>query len=424
MSTSTSTDGGGRPWRAGRTHRAGDCPRVAALAAALLLAGALAGCGGAPSSSSAQGAQSGTTQAGARSGAVQAGAPASQAGATDAEKVLNVYNWSDYIDPSVVPAFEKEYGIKVNYDVFDSNEVLETKLLAGSAGYDVVVPSASFLQRQIQAGVFQKLDKALLPNLANLDPMITHAIEVNDPGNQYGVNYLWGTSGVGYNVDKIAAAMPAAPVDSFAMLFDPAVVQHFRACGVSILDAPDEVVGEELVYLGKDPNSEAPADLAAAEKVLLSVRPYIRYINSSKYIEDLANGEICLALGWSGDVEQARVRAQQAGNGVKIRYNIAREGAVSFYDMLAIPADAPHPRNAHLFINYLLRADVAAKNSAAEHYATGNRAAYHLLPAEVYEDPGIYPTPAEQARLHPNAAHSQTYTRELNRIWTHFKTGT
>lgn len=345
-------------------------------------------------------------------------------GSQSGDKVVNVYNWSDYIDPSVVPAFEKEYGIKVNYDVFDSNEVLETKLLAGSTGYDVVVPSASFLQRQIQAGVFQKLDKALLPNLSNLDPAITQAIEVNDPGNQYGVNYLWGTSGIGYNVDKVAAAMPGAPVDSFRMLFDPAVVQHFKECGVSILDAPDEVVGEVLVYLGRDPNSEAPADLAAAEKLLLSIRPYIRYINSSKYIEDLANGEICLALGWSGDVEQARVRAQQAGNGVKIRYNIAREGGVSFFDMLAIPADAPHPRNAHLFINYLLRPDVAAKNSQAEHYATSNRAAYHLLSPDVYDDPGIYPTAAELARLHPNAAHSQTYTRELNRVWTHFKTGT
>jgi putrescine transport system substrate-binding protein len=398
--------------------------RTAALAAALLLGAVLSGCGGTPPSAASATAAQATGARHATGNGPQAAARATQPGATDAEKVLNVYNWSDYIDASVVPAFEKEYGIRVNYDVFDSNEVLETKLLAGSTGYDIVVPSASFMQRQIQAGVFQKLDKALLPNLQNLDPVITHAIGVNDPGNQYGVNYLWGTSGVGYNLDKVAAAMPAAPVDSFAMLFNPAVVQHFKDCGVSILDAPDEVVGEVLVYLGRDPNSEAPQDLAAAENVLLSVRPYIRYINSSKYIEDLANGEICLALGWSGDVEQARVRAQQAGNGVKVRYKIAREGAVSFYDMLAIPADAPHPRNAHLFISYLLRADVAAKNSTAEHYATGNRAAYHLLPAGVYEDPGIYPTPPELARLHPNAAHSQTYTRELNRIWTHFKTDT
>jgi putrescine transport system substrate-binding protein len=375
------------------------------LGVALLLA--LAGCGGSPP------------------GAAAAAAPAA-AGAVpmDAEKVLNVYNWSDYIDPSVVPGFEKEYGIKVNYDVFDSNEVLETKLLAGSTGYDVVVPSASFLQRQVQAGVFQKLDRSLLPNLKNLDATISKAIEANDPGNQYGVNYLWGTSGIGYNVDKIAAAMPGAPLDSFAMLYDPKVVQQFKGCGISILDAPDEVVGGVLLYLGRNPNSEAAEDLSAAEKVLLSIRPYIRYINSSKYIEDLANGEICLALGWSGDVQQARVRAEQASNGVKIRYNIAREGAVSFYDMLAIPADAPHPRNAHLFINYLLRPEIAAKNSSAEHYATSNQAAYSLVAPDVYRDPGIYPTAAGLARLHPNPAHGPEYTRELNRIWTHFKTGT
>jgi putrescine transport system substrate-binding protein len=357
-------------------------------------------------------------------GAPSAPTAGAAAAPMDAEKVLNVYNWSDYIDPSVVPGFEKEYGIKVNYDVFDSNEVLETKLLAGSTGYDVVVPSASFLQRQIQAGVFQKLDKTLLPNLKNLDPAISKAIEVNDPGNQYGVNYLWGTSGIGFNVDKAAAAMPAAPLDSFAVLYDPKVVSHFQGCGISMLDAPDEVVSTVLLYLGRNPNSEAPDDLAAAEKVLLSIRPFVRYINSSKYIDDLANGEICLALGWSGDVEQARVRAQQAGNGVKIRYNIAREGAVSFYDMLAVPADAPHPRNAHLFINYLMRPQIAAENSSAEHYASSNQAAYPLVAPDVYHDPAIYPTPDVLARLHPNAAHSQAYTRELNRVWTRFKTGT
>jgi putrescine transport system substrate-binding protein len=348
----------------------------------------------------------------------------SGAALTDSEKVLNVYNWSDYIDPSVVPAFEKQYGIKVNYDVFDSNEVLETKLLAGSTGYDVVVPSASFLQRQIQAGVFQKLNKALLPNLRNLDPAITARIEVNDPGNQYGVNYLWGTSGIGYNPAKIAAAMPNAPLDSFSMFYDPQIIRHFQSCGVSILDAPDEVVSTVLLYLGRDPDSESPADLQAAEKVLDAIRPYVRYINASKYIEDLANGDICLALGWSGDVEQARVRAQQAGNGVQVRYQIAREGGIMFFDMLAIPADAPHPRNAHLFINYLLRPQIAARNSSSEHYATSNAAAYALLDPSVHNDTGIYPTAQQMTRLHPAIAHSQTYTRLLNRAWTRFKTGT
>lgn len=343
--------------------------------------------------------------------------------AANDQKVLNVYNWSDYIDPSVVPAFEKEYGIQVNYDVFDSNEVLETKLLAGHTGYDVVVPSASFLQRQIQAGVFQKLDKSLLPNLKNLDPAITQIIQVHDPGNLYGVNYLWGTSGIGYNEARIRQAMPDAPVDSLAMLFDPKVISHFKACGVSILDAPDEMVGTVLVFLGRNANSESLDDLKAAEQVLLSIRPYIRYINSSRYIEDLANDELCLALGWSGDVGQARARARENGKAVQIRYNIAREGAIMFFDMLAIPADAPHPGNAHLFINYLLRPDVAAKNSALMHYATSNAAAYPLVDPEIYNDHGIYPTEAQKAHLYPNAAHSLAYTRELNRTWTRFKTG-
>ncbi len=400
-------------------------PTVMALAAALAAVLALmlaTGCGR-QASAPAQGKSAPPDAAAAAAAAAAGTAGAAAAPSTDAAKVLNVYNWSDYIDPTVVPAFETEYGIKVNYDVFDSNEVVETKLLAGKTGYDVVVPSASFLQRQIQAGVFQKLDKSLLPNLKNLDPDITRRIEVNDPGNQYGVSYLWGTSGIGYNEDKIAAAMPKAPVDSFAMFYDPSVIRNFKRCGVSMLDAPDEMVGTVLIYLGKDPNSEALDDLRAAEKVLLSIRPYLRYVNSSKYIEDLANGEICLALGWSGDVGQARVRAKEAGKNVRIRYNIAREGGIMFFDMLAIPADAPHPKNAHLFINYLLRPDVAAKNSSFVHYATGNAAAYPLVDPAVHDDRGVYPSAAQMAHLYPNASHSLAYTRELNRTWTRFKTG-
>jgi putrescine transport system substrate-binding protein len=382
---------------------------LAVLAAALLVAGC--------------GRQAPPPPGDGSSGGAGPGASAGAGAAGDSDKVLNVYNWSDYIDPSIVPAFEKEYGIKVNYDVFDSNEVLETKLLAGHTGYDVVVPSASFLQRQIQAGVFQKLDKSLLPNLANLDPDITHRIEVNDPGNQYGVNYLWGTSGVGFNEQQIASAMRNAPVDSFAMFYDPNVIKNFQKCGVSILDAPDEMVGTVLLYLGRDPNSEKLEDLQAAEKVLLAIRPYVRYINSSKYIEDLANGELCLALGWSGDVGQARRRAVEAGKTFKIKYNIAKEGAIMFFDMLAIPADAPHPKNAHLFINYMLRPDVAASNSSSMHFTTSNAAAYKLVDPTVYNDPEVYPSDAQKAHMYPNASHSLAYTRELNRTWTRFKTG-
>jgi putrescine transport system substrate-binding protein len=349
--------------------------------------------------------------------------PSVAVSSTDSERVLNVYNWSDYIDPSVIPEFEKEYGIKVNYDVFDSNEVLETKLLAGHTGYDVVVPSASFLERQIKAGVFQKLDRALLSNWSQLDAALEQRVAVHDPGNAYSMIYLWGTSGNGYNEAKIRAADPEAPVDSFRMLYDPAVVAKFKDCGVSILDAPDEVVSSVLVFLGRDPNSERPEDLAAAEAVLKSIRPFVRYVNSSRYIDDLANGEICLALGWSGDVLQARDRAREAGKGIDIRYAIPREGAIQFFDVLAIPADAPHPRNAHLFIDFLARPEIAARNTNFVRYANGNAAALPLVRAEVRNDPGIYPPPGVEVRLHPNRAHSPEYTRLLTRVWTRFKTG-
>ena len=354
--------------------------------------------------------------------AAGAAAPAAAA-ATDAEKVLNVYNWSDYIDPTIVPAFEKEYGIKVNYDVFDSNEVLYTKLLAGNTGYDIVVPSASFLERQIKAGVFRKLDRTRLTNYKNLDPDLLARVALHDAGNEHSVNYFWGTSGVGYNVDKIKAIMPDAPVDSFKMFYDPAIVSKFKSCGVTILDAPSEVVGTVLLMLGKDPNSEKPEDLAAAEKVLMAIRPYVRYVNSSKYIEDLANGEICLALGWVGDVFQARDRAAEAKKGVNIDYHIPKEGAIMFFDMLAIPADAAHPLNAHLFIDYLLRPDVAAKNSDKVHYANSNAASWPLISADVRNDPAVFPPPEVMAKLQPDLAESPEFTRLLTRTWTRFKTG-
>jgi putrescine transport system substrate-binding protein len=354
-------------------------------------------------------------------------APAAPVGkpATDngEEKVLNVYNWSDYVDPTVLEEFTRETGIKVNYDVFDSNEVLETKLLTGNTGYDIVVPSASFLERQIKAGVFQKLDKAQLPNLANLDPEITGRIALHDPGNEHSVNYLWGTSGVGYNAAKIKERMPDAPVDSFAMFYDPKVVSKFQDCGVTLLDAPSEVVGTVLLYLGKDANSEKPEDLAAAEKVLMAIRPYVKYINSSKPIEDLANGEVCLSLAWSGDVLQARDRANEAGKGIEIKYLIPREGAVMFFDMLAIPTDAKRPKNAHLFIDYLMRPAVAAKNSNFVNYANSNAASLPMVSESVRDDRGIYPTPEVKAKLVPDLAESPQFTRLLNRTWTRFRTG-
>jgi len=350
------------------------------------------------------------------------GASAAKAGGEE-EKVLNVYNWSDYIEPSVLEEFTKRTGIKVNYDVFDSNDVLETKLLTGHTNYDLVVPSAPFLERQIKAGVYQKLDKSQLPNLKYLDPVMLQKIAVYDPGSEHSVPYMWVTDGPGYNVAKIKERMPDAPVDSLRMFYDPAIVAKFQDCGVSVLDERSEIVSTVLIYLGKDPRSQSPDDLKAAEGVLLSIRPYLRYVHSSRYIDDLANGETCLALGWSGDVKQARDRAKDAGKGTEIKYSIPREGTVMNFDMLAIPADAPHPHNAHLFINYLLEPEVAAKNSNLVKYANINTASTPMLADAVKGDPNIYPPPDIQAKLVPEPPRSHEYQRLLTRTWTRFKTG-
>jgi putrescine transport system substrate-binding protein len=350
-------------------------------------------------------------------------APGAGTGAGAEPKVLNVYNWSDYIDPAVIDAFQKETGITVSYDVFDSNEVLETKLLTGNSGYDVVVPSAYFLERQIQAGVFRKLDRSLLPNLANLDPALQARVAAHDPGNEHGVIYMWGTTGIGFDAGKVAAIMPDAPTDSWNLVFDPAVVSRFKDCGVSFLDDPTDMVGTALLWLGKDPNSQSEEDLKLAEEALLKVRPFIRTIHSSQYIEDLANGEVCIAVGYSGDVLQARDRAAEAGKDIDIRFAIPREGALMWFDTLAIPADARHPANAHAFINYLLRPDVAAANSNFVNYATANLAALDQVNEDLRNDPGIYPTPEVKERLQPNLAKSAEFTRSLNRAWTRFVTG-
>jgi putrescine transport system substrate-binding protein len=373
----------------------------------VILLGLIAGCGGSPAP---------------RGGEGGAGASAGASGAAD-EKVLNVYNWSDYIDKTVIPDFEKETGIKVNYDVFDSNEVLETKLLTGHTNYDVVVPSGPFLERQIAAGVYRKLDKALLPNLRNIDPEIAKTAAVYDPGNQYADDYMWITSGPGYNVARIRERMPDAPVDTWRMFFDPAVISKFKDCGVSVLDAPTEVVGTVLLYLGKDPNSQSPEDLKAAEQVLMSIKPYVRYVHSSRYIDDLANGEICLAFGWSGDVKQAHDRAQEAGKGLDIAYSLPKQGAVRNLDMLAIPADAPHVKNAHLFIDFLLRPDIAARNTNALKYANGDLPDNPAIDAKVRSDPGVYPPADMLPKLVPERAKTPEFSRLLNRTWTRFKTG-
>jgi len=349
-------------------------------------------------------------------------AQAPAAAATE-DKVVNVYNWSDYIDPAMIEAFTKETGIKVNYDVFDSNEVLQTKLLAGNTGYDVVVPSASFLELQIKAGVFQKLDKSKLPNWSHLDESIMARIAKHDPGNEYAVNHMWGTDAIGYNVKKVQAIDPKAPVDSWSLILDPKWAAKFKDCGISVLDAPDEVVGVALAYLGKDPNSESLDDLKAAEDLLMQIRPYVRMIHSSQYIDSLANGDICVTLGWSGDILQSKSRAEEAGQGVEIAMTVPKEGTIIWFDMYAIPADAPHPDNAHAFINYMMKPEVAAANSNFVHYATANKDALPLLDPAVRDDPGVYPPQAVMDKLFPNLARSPEYTRELNRAWTRFTTG-
>jgi putrescine transport system substrate-binding protein len=340
------------------------------------------------------------------------------------EKVVNVYNWSDYIDEEILSDFQKETGIKVVYDVYDSNEILETKLLAGGTGYDVVVPSGEFLGRQIEAGVFQKLDKSKLPNLENAWDRIQQRVEKYDPGSEHSVNYMWGTTGIGYNKQMIEERMPDAPVDRWAMVFDPEIVSKFADCGVHLLDAPAEIVPAALNYLGLDPDSRDPADIAKAEELLLSIRPYVQKFHSSEYINALANGDICLAVGYSGDVLQARDRAAEAEQGVEIAYSIPKEGALMWFDQMAIPADAPHPEEAHAFINYILRPEVAAKASNYVYYANGNKASQPLLNPDVINDPAIYPDEATVEKLYTKLPYDPRTQRLITRAWTKVKTGT
>ncbi|MFN3274834.1 MAG: polyamine ABC transporter substrate-binding protein [Paracoccus sp. (in: a-proteobacteria)] len=336
---------------------------------------------------------------------------------------LNVYNWSDYIADSTVPDFQSETGISVNYDVFDANEVLEAKLLTGSTGYDVVVPSVEFMARQIQAGVFMPIDKDKLSNYANLDPQLLAALETNDPGNTYGVPYLMFSTGLGYDIDKVGARIDAEKIGSWDMVFDPELSAKLADCGIAVLDSPTEVVAAALNYLELDPSSEDQGDLDRAMELLGGLRPHLRYFNSSQYLSDLANGEVCVVIGYSGDVLQARDRADEAGQGIRIAYSIPPEGAQLGFDMLAIPADAPNPDNALAFIDHLLRPEVAAALTNAVYYANPNMAATPLVDPEVAGDPGIYPADAVRAKLFTLRPHTPRYDRLLTRAWTTLKTG-
>ncbi len=340
------------------------------------------------------------------------------------ERVVNVYNWSDYIDPSIIDAFTKETGIKVVYDVYDSNEILETKLLAGGSGYDIVVPTASpFLARQIQAGVYQKLDKSKLPNLTNMWDVVNQRVAAFDPGNEYSVNYMWGTTGIGYNVKKVKEQLGIDAIDSWDWVFKPENIAKLADCGVYFLDSPTDILPTALNYLGLKPDSTAAEDLAKAEELMLSIRPSIRKFHSSEFINALANGDICLAVGFSGDLFQARDRAAEADQGVEIAYSIPKEGAEMWFDQMAIPADAPHPEEAHAFINYMMKPEVAALATNYVFYPNGNKASQPMIDKEIMEDPGIYPDEATLAKLFTVSPYDPRTQRLVTRAWTKIVTG-
>ncbi|APE44988.1 spermidine/putrescine ABC transporter substrate-binding protein PotF [Sulfitobacter alexandrii] len=338
---------------------------------------------------------------------------------------VRVYNWSDYIDESLLEKFEQETGIDLVYDVFDSNEVLETKMLAGGSGYDVVVPSGTFLQRQIQAGAFQKLDMSKLPNKDNLWDVIEDRLKKYDAENAYAVNYMWGTTGIGVNINKVKEVLGEdAPVGSLALIFDPANMEKLSTCGVHFLDAPAEMIPAALAYIGEDPDAQDVETIEKAEPVLSAVAPYVQKFHSSEYINALANGDICVAFGWSGDILQARDRAAEADNGVEIEYNAPSEGALMWFDNMAIPVDAPNPDGAHQFINFILDAQNMATASNYVYYANGNKASQEYLEEDVIGDPAIYPNEETLENLYTTSPYDPKVQRTVTRMWTKIKSGT
>lgn len=345
------------------------------------------------------------------------------ASSAEEEKVLNFFNWADYIGDTTLADFEAEYGIKVNYDVYDSTEVVEAKLLAGKTGYDVVVHAVRYSARLIPIGVYQPLDRSKLPLWGNLDPWVMDVMGRYDPGNKYGFNYMWGTTGIAYNVRMVRERMPDAPVDSAAMILDPDVVSRFADCGVSILDEPTDVIPMAMLYLGHDANSVDEDDLAEVEALLKAVRPYIRYFSSAKFINDLPNEEICIAMSWSGDYIQAMRRAREVGADVELAYSVPEEGTVVWFDGIFIPADAPHPENAHLFLNFLLRPEVIAPISDLTGYANGNIASIPYIDPRVSHDPAAYPDQGKLTNLNAGKIFGPKLERRRTRTWSRIKTG-
>lgn len=350
------------------------------------------------------------------------GAMASAVQAED--KVLNVYNWSDYIAPDTIAKFEKQTGIKVKYDVFDSNETLEAKLLAGKSGYDIVVPSNNFLAKQIKAGVYEELDRSKLPNWKNLDPDLLKAVgDASDKGNKHAFPYMWGSIGIGYNPEKVKAALGVDKIDSWDVVFKPENIAKLKSCGVSFLDAPTEMLPAALHYLGLPTDSTKKDDLKAAEDLFLKIRLSITYFHSSKYIGDMANGNICVAVGYSGDLEQSKARAHEAGDKVKVDYVIPKEGAGTFYDMVAIPKDAEHKDAAYQFMNFLMQPEIMAEITNAVRFPNGNQAATPLVDKDITSDPSIYPPADVKKKLYAIAAPDASVQRVITRSWTKIKSG-
>ncbi|WP_428487750.1 extracellular solute-binding protein [Rhodopila sp.] len=341
------------------------------------------------------------------------------------EPIVNIYNWTDYIDPGVLADFTRETGIKTRYDVFDSLETLEAKLFAGHSGYDIVVPSNEpTMSRLIRAGALAVLDRDRLPNWKNLDPTLMRRVLSSDPGNQHGAIYLWGSTGLGINPARIKALAPAAPMDSWALLLDPAWAKRIAPCGIIMMDSAIDVVPSVLRYLGRSPDSADAADLAAVSKALMAIRPFIRTFASGGALEALATGEACLAMDYSGDVSQASARAREAGNGVDVRYVAPKEGAEIGFDMLAIPADAPHKDAALAFINFVLRPDIMARITDATHYPNAIPATRALVRPALLNDPNVFPTDAEVKTFFTIGASTPTADRARTRMWSRFKAGT
>jgi putrescine transport system substrate-binding protein len=340
-----------------------------------------------------------------------------------AEGELNIYNWSDYIGENTVANFEKEYNVKVRYDTYDGNETLEAKLVVGSTGYDIVFPSSSFFARQITSGLYMKLDRSKLTNWSNLDQWVLKNQAAFDPGNVYAVPYLWGTNGFTYNVGMIKERMPDAPLDSLRMMFDPEVVSKFEDCGVSWLDSPEDVFPLALAYMGKDPLSQNPDDIVAATDMLMKARPFIRLFDSQQYMNSLPNSDVCMAMTWSGDYSVAAARAEEAGVDITLAYTVPKEGSNLWFDAMLIPHDAPHPDNAHLFLNYMMRPDVIADCTNYIGYANGNQASKPLISPDILNDQAIYPNEETQKRMFQSVVRDEAMQRVITREWTRLKTG-